>query len=189
MLKTFTILYDTREKNTELLRQRIASFGCPAERKKLDFGDYTAKVTLPSGNEFSLENFVVIERKQDIDELCACFSSNRSRFVQEFERAADLTAKTYLLVENTTWKDIYNGKYANSMNTKALIGNITTWLARYNCSLLFCEPYITGKLIHDVLLHEMRETLYYIEYDITPNFPLSLGNPIYQKEEEEVIVW
>lgn len=103
-LETFTILIDTREHETSALTQRIQQIGCPVERQKLNFGDYSAKVILPTGVPYSLENIVVIERKMSSDEIANCFTSQRDRFTREFERAKAAGARTYLLVERTTWE-------------------------------------------------------------------------------------
>lgn len=110
-LETFTILIDTREHETSALTQRIQQMGCPVERQKLNFGDYSAKVILPTGVPYSLENIVVIERKMSSDEIANCFTSQRARFTREFERAKAAGARTYLLVERTTWEMLYAGTY------------------------------------------------------------------------------
>lgn len=159
ILKSFFIIYDTREHQTKALEERIKSFGCPAQRRHLNFGDYTAACTQDDGSEFCLANIVVVERKQNIDELCTCFTSDRERFVREFERAMKVNAKTYLLVEWASWEKMYAGRYKSKMYPTSLIGSLTTWLARYNCQLLLCEPGTSGKQIRDVQLHEMREAL------------------------------
>lgn len=85
-LETFTILIDTREHETSALTQRIQQMGCPVERQKLNFGDYSAKVILPTGVPYSLENIVVIERKISSDEIANCFTSQRDRFTRELHR-------------------------------------------------------------------------------------------------------
>lgn len=162
-LESFTILYDTREKNTPALQHRIQQFGCKVEKKKLDFGDYSAKCILPDGKELSLERSVTIERKEHFDELAMCYTSQRERFTREFEHAKQANAKIYLLVEKASWEKAYAGIYRSQMSPQSLIASMTTWLARYNCSLLFCQSETSGKLIRDVLIKEMREHL--IQYD------------------------
>ena len=49
ILKSMIIVVDDREKDTPLLRQRLSSFPCAYIRRRLNFGDYTAEVTLPNG--------------------------------------------------------------------------------------------------------------------------------------------
>jgi len=162
-MKSFKIYVDDREHETDALNERISHFNCPAEWHRLDYGDYSATVTLDDDTEFSLENKVVIERKMDIAELCKCFTSDRERFKREFERAAEAGAKTYLLIERGSWEWAYSGAYRSKMSPNSLIGSLTTWLARYNCQIIFCQQKTTGRLIYDILFHEMREALYNIK--------------------------
>lgn len=111
VLKTFTILIDTREQNTERSKIRYKQFGCPYKREKLDFGDYSAVLYLPDGKTLSLAETCVIERKMGYSEMCACYTQDRERFTREFERAKQAGAKVYLLLENSSWEQAYSGKY------------------------------------------------------------------------------
>lgn len=158
-LDTFTILVDSREHDTEKLHQRIASFGCPVIKTKLDFGDYSAQVTLPSGVIYNLSDEVCIERKYSLDELANCYTTSRDRFKREFERAQAKDAKLYLLVEQATWEKAYGGMYRSKMKPNALVASMTTWMARYDSQILMCHPDTTARLIYDVLYREMIEAL------------------------------
>lgn len=158
-VESMKIIIDDREKETQLLKDRIEQFKCETIRRRLDFGDYSVECDLPDGRILSLENYVSIERKMDLSELAMCFTSDRTRFIKEFERAALHCAKIYLLVEKGSWEKAYAGIYKSHMSSKAMIGSLTTWLARYNCQLIFCDPGTSGKLIYDVLMHELKEVL------------------------------
>lgn len=158
-LETLTVLIDTREQPTARFESRIASMGVPTVRRKLDFGDYSAAVTLPDGTEYSLQNEICVERKMDLDELCSCYCQERKRFTKEFERAKNAGAKMYLLVENATWEKVYRGNYNSMMNPRALLASMTAWLARYNCVMIFCAPETTGHIIKEILFREMKERL------------------------------
>lgn len=158
-LKTFTILIDTREQPTERFKRRIDSMGVPTRREKLDFGDYSASVILPGGTEYSLKNKICIERKMNFSELCSCFCQERERFRNEFERAEKAGAKMYLLIESATWEKAYKGEYRSRMNARAFVASTITWMARYNCQVIMCQPMTTGKLIKDILYREMKERL------------------------------
>lgn len=162
-LKTLTVLVDTREQPTPQLKKRIKDMGVPTVRRKLDFGDYSAAVTLSDGSEYSLEKTVCIERKMDIDELCGCFCKGRARFTREFERAKKAGAKTYLLVEGASWEKIIRHNYMSLMTPNALVASITAWMARYNCIIIFCTSDISGKIIKDILYREMKERLLFYE--------------------------
>lgn len=158
-LKTFTILVDSREQDTPRSRERYRAFGFPYEHCKLNFGDYSAKVTDDSGKEITLQNRLSVERKMNLDELCNCYCRDRKRFEREFLRAKDAGAKIYLLIENANWELAYAGRYKSQMNANALIASMTAWLARYNCQLIMCKEETSGKLIKDLLYREMKEYL------------------------------
>lgn len=159
-LSSLVLLVDTREQPTESLKRRIEATGFPHERCKLDFGDYSCKCVLPGGEALDFSSKIAIERKMSLDELCLCFGKERGRFEREFERAKIAGCRVYLLVENATWENAYNGKYRSLLNPKALIASIDAYRARYDMRLDFCKAETTGKRIRDILYRESKE---YIE--------------------------
>ena len=64
--------------------------------------------------------------------------------------------------------DNVKGAYRSKMTPASLLGSLTTWLARYNCQIIFCESTSTSWLIHAFLLHEMREALTHYEMPQKP---------------------
>lgn len=153
-LESMVCLVDTREQDTPRLRARLKEIGCPWERKKLNFGDYSVKC-----DAIDLSETIAVERKMDLDELCNCYCKERKRFEREFERAKQAGAKVYLLIEDGSWEDAYSGKYRSQMSPESLVASIQAWLARYNCQVIFCRQHTTGKLIHDILYRELKEAL------------------------------
>lgn len=153
-LESMVCLVDTREQDTPRLRARLKEIGCPWERRKLDFGDYSVRCS-----KLDLSGTVSIERKMDLDEICNCYCKDRKRFEREFERAKQAGAKIYLLIENGSWEDAYSGKYRSRMSPQSLVASIQAWLARYNCQIIFCESKTTGRLIHGILYRELKERL------------------------------
>ena len=162
-LKTMIIWIDSREQDTEQSKRRYADFGVPWERGKLDFGDYSAVFTLPDGTEFSLKDKAVVERKMNLTECCGCFTHDRPRFMREFERAKQVGARTYLLIEEASWEKAYNGKYRSQMKPQALVASMLAWLARYDCQIIMCRAETSGRLIHDILYREAKERLTNVE--------------------------
>lgn len=158
-LSTLTILVDTREQPNARYEQRLNSMKTPYKREKLDFGDYSAEVTLPSGELLSLDRAVCVERKMSFDEICNCYCQQRKRFTREFERAKSAGAKVYLLIENANWEKAYNGSYRSKMSPQALTASLFAWLARYNCQIIFCKEETSGKIIREILYREMKERL------------------------------
>lgn len=158
-LEHLTVLVDTREQETRRALKRLEGMKLPYERKKLDFGDYSAKCELSDGRELDFSDSLAIERKMDIGELCGCFCQGRKRFEREFERAKQKDAKMYLLIENADWEKFYNGKYRSKMHPNSLTASTLAWLARYNCIIMFCKEETSGRLIHDILYREVKERL------------------------------
>ena len=158
-LETMTICVDTREQPTQRAETRYKQFGVPYIRKKLDVGDYSAIFDLPDGSQLSLADKAVVERKQNLTEVCMCYCRERSRFTREFERAKKANIRVYLLVEDARWDKVYSGKYRSQMSPKSLVASLLAWMARYDCKLIMCDETISGKLIHDILYYEGREML------------------------------
>lgn len=162
-LDSMSILIDNREKPSDRAEKRYKLFNCPYQRGTLNYGDYTYNFILPDGNKLHestpICGDVVIERKMNLEELSSCFCQQRPRFTSEFERAAEHGAKVYLLTENATWENLINGRYKTKFNQKAFLASITTFMARYNISIIFCKEETSGKLIKEILYRELKERL------------------------------
>ena len=158
-LQTMVIIIDNREQDTQRARSRYAQFGCPWERATIQTGDYSAKFLLPDGTWYDMSNDISVERKYALDELCMCFGSERKRFIKEFERAKENNIRMWLLLENSSFKDAYNGRYRSRYKPQSLIASILAFQARYNCRIVMCDESVSGKLIHDILYYEGREIL------------------------------
>ena len=159
VLRSITVLVDTREQKTPSLRRRLQETGFPFARRKLDFGDYSAAVLLPNGKEKDFSSAFAVERKMSLDELCQCYCQGRGRFTREFERAKKAGAKIYLLIENGSFEKILSGRYRSRMHPKALLSSLFAWLARYDCQILFCRAEHSGKIIREILYREVKERL------------------------------
>lgn len=159
VMRTFSIIIDTRERPTEQSKLRYKQFGCPYKRAKLNVGDYSAVLYLPDGKELSMADTCVVERKLGYSELCCCFAQDRDRFIREFERAKETGTKVYLLLENSTWEQAYAGKYRSKMHPQSLIASMLAWLARYDCQIIMCRSETSGRMIKDILWREARELL------------------------------
>lgn len=153
------VLIDSREQETDRARTRYAQFGCPYERTTIRTGDYSAKFMLPDGNWFDMSELVTVERKMNLDEVCLCFGAERKRFIKEFERLKENNIRMWLLVENGTFRKVYNGSYRSKYKPQSLVASLLAWQSRYNCRIVMCDESVSGKLIHDILYYEGRELL------------------------------
>ena len=159
-----TVLVDSREQDTDRARWRYASIGLPVERCTLDYGDYSYNATLPDGRQIydTAERIcpsVSIERKMNLDELAACFSTSRDRFEREFERAKAAAAQMWLLVEGGSWEGVYDHKYKSRMTSASLAGSIFAFCDRYNLRLIFCTERTTGRIVRGILTRNLEDRL------------------------------
>ena len=162
VLDSFSIIVDSREQKTKRAEKRYEAFSVPYHRGTISFGDYTYNAVLPNGSFLYDEGETVtphcsIERKQDLDELAYCFGGGRDRFRREWERAVNANAKMYLVVENASWENLYNGRYRSRFNPDALAASLHAWLIRYNIGLYMCKEETSGKLIQDILYRDLKE--------------------------------
>jgi ERCC4-type nuclease len=164
VMKTFSVIVDTREQDTPKAADRYRAFGVPYERATLYYGDYCAQVVLPDGDKLhdtsrTIRAACAVERKMSLDELAMCFTRERSRFKREFERAAECGAKVYLLVENATWEGIIGHRYRSRFRPEAFIASLTAWMVRYNMTPVFCKADSSGRVIKEILYRDMKERM------------------------------
>lgn len=166
ILKQMGVLADTREQKWEHVRWALENAGCRVEREKLDQGDYTAFVPMSAFPGFqdvpglySLQDEVVIERKANLDEIAGNFTTGRDRFEREFIRAKSKGIKVYLLIENSSWADIFSHNYRSQLNPKSLEGSLRSWQAKYNVSVEFCRPEESARAIYNILHYWLKARL------------------------------
>ena len=162
-LETFSVIVDNREQHTERAAKRYARFGVPFQRATLSYGDYTYQCEIDgkplTDTSDTIYPLCAIERKMNLDELAQCFTHDRKRFKAEFERAKEHGARLYLLVENASWENLYNGRYKSKFNPEAFKASILAYEARYDMRIIFCKEETSGVLIRDILFRELKERL------------------------------
>lgn len=167
-LSTFRVLVDNREQRTPKAEERYQSFGVPYERATLSYGDYAAQITVNGSNIADTSKTVsvktVIERKMSLDELAMCFTRGRDRFRREMERATQMDATVYLLIEGGSYEAIINHRYRSKFNPSAFLASLMAWAVRYNLRVIFCKAGTSGVLIKEILYRDIKERLERGEY-------------------------
>ncbi len=159
---------DTREK-PKAIEKIIGEFeeqGVKHFRSKLFVGDYQ-----------SLDNpRLVVDRKQDLQELCGNVCQQHERFKKELVRAIEQGIKIVILCEHgegirtiedvffwknprkhqMRWKTVDGKKVKEIVSTQAVDGNqlyksLCTIRDRYNVDFVFCSKEETGKKILEIL--------------------------------------
>ena len=162
------IMIDTREKQHAIKRilSEFEKHGIQSISSKLYVGDY-----------MSLDNpRLIIDRKQNLQELCGNVCQQHERFKRELLKAMDAGIQLIILIEHgkdiKSIEDVYfwknprkhevrwgtvNGKKERYVaSSKAVDGNqlyksLCTIRDRYNVRFEFCEKNDTGKKIIELL--------------------------------------
>lgn len=164
VLRSFSVIVDTREQPTAKAKRRYKSIGAPVTRATLDYGDYTYNAMLPGGTALydvdgRITPRISIERKESLDELAQCFTRSRDRFRREFQRAEEQHARMFLIVENASWENLVSGRYRSRFHPNAFLASITAYTIRYNMCLMFCKEDTSGRLIRELLYRDLKERL------------------------------
>lgn len=162
------IMIDTREKQHAIKRilSEFEKHGIQSISSKLYVGDY-----------MSLDNpRLIIDRKQNLSELCSNVCQQHERFKKELIRAIDAGIQLIILVEHGPdvksledvffwqnprkhevrwrWKDGKREKYivsAKAVDGCQLYKSLCTIRDRYGVRFEFCEKKDTGKRIIEIL--------------------------------------
>lgn len=160
------IQIDSREKE-RAIKKIVEEFDCQCIKhpvSKLLVGDY-----------MNYDNpRLIIDRKQNLSELCSNVCQDHERFRRELQRANENGIRVIFLIEHGNgikqltdviwwenprrWKRIKNsatGRFEN-VETKATEGDtlykiLRTQERKYGCEFLFCEKKDTGKKIIELL--------------------------------------
>lgn len=153
------LIIDSREKPKAIqtILKTFDEAGIPYETSKLLFGDYM---------EYSRPNRV-IDRKQNIAELAKNCTVEAQRFRNELERAQRANSELVILVEQNRFKDRDKWVSVNeiadlitwsSPHTKIrgekVFRVLSSWVAKYNLRIEFCDKRQTGRRIIEILYTE-----------------------------------
>ena len=117
---------------------------------------------LPVGDYMNLDNAkLVIDRKQNLQEICGNVIQQRSRFVAELERAKRYGIKLVILCENggeikclqdvVNWVNPRLKESPLAVSGERLFKILTALSKKYDVDVLFCDKRSTGKRIIEIL--------------------------------------
>lgn len=159
LLKTITILVDTREQKNEHIIEYFDSKKINYKNEKQNAGDYS--VMLPKNEEFYIHRDiyfpVAVERKNSVDELAQTIK-DRTRIENELIRAQKL--KFLLMVEDPNgYENILYGKYQSQYEPKALLGSLKSFETRYNFTTIFLPKKAAGNYLYHHFYYYVRNHL------------------------------
>lgn len=155
------LLVDSREK-PKAIKSILKEFereGVPYSVTKLFIGDYQ-----DYGNPF-----LIIDRKQSIQELAANCTRDHDRFKRELERAKSVGARLVILVEQNRYKDRDKWIHVESIEDIMLWTNphttirgekvfrvLRAWMSKYDIDVQFCDKRQTGRRILEIIYGQKR---------------------------------
>ena len=150
------LLVDSREK-PKAIKSILKEFereGVPYSVTKLFIGDYQ-----DYGNPF-----LIIDRKQSIQELAANCTRDHDRFKRELERAKSVGARLVILVEQNRYKDRDKWIHVETIEDIMLWTNphttirgekvfrvLRAWMSKYDIDVQFCDKRQTGRRILEII--------------------------------------
>lgn len=137
---------DTREK-ARAIRQIIRTFDAKGVKH------YTSKLFV--GDYMALDNpKVIVDRKQNLLEVCNNVCQDHERFRAELKRAADCGIKLIILVEHGEdiasledvifWQNPRLAKSPKAISGERLYKTMRTIERKYGCKFAFCQKKDTG---------------------------------------------
>lgn len=141
------IYVDTRQKvgKHDLKHTQLVKLGHTLVSKKLDCADYCTD-----------NGKIVIDTKQDVDELYLDLFTEHARFAREIRLARETGKKLIILVEDGNVKRLSDIKQWKSKRGKAngtvLYGKMMKLHYAYGVEFLFCDKKTTGLRISELLL-------------------------------------
>jgi ERCC4-type nuclease len=162
LLKSLTVLIDTREQKAEHITNYMKDKGVPYKSKKLDYGDYS--FLLPRNPEAGImrdiyfNTEISVERKRSLNELSNNFTHDRAQFENELIRANN--GKLILMIENVKgYQNIIKHNYRTDYKPKSYIGTLHTFRHRYGMEVMFIDPAYSGNFIYYTFYYWLREYL------------------------------
>ena len=153
------IVADTREKPRAIVRilDTFRKEGITVVRRALNFADY-----------WNPDNpGVIIDRKQNLQEVCGNVVQGRKRFVREIERCNRNKCHLIVLVEHggkiksladvTNWKNPRLRESPYAVSGERLFKIMTAMAKYYGIEWQFCSKQNTGKRIIELLGGETDE--------------------------------
>lgn len=161
LLKTITVLCDTREKKDEHILKWLDSKAICYKRHKLDFGDYSLMVPangiMKTTRDTYFTKSIVVERKAHLEELSDSLAQNRGRFENEFLRAKD--CRKILIIERGSISDIWEQKYNTQFKPASYMASLLTFQTRYGLETMFITPQYTAQLMYGLFYYHLKEVL------------------------------
>lgn len=164
ILKSLTIIMDTREKSSMHIIEYFKQKDIPMKLQKLDTGDYSFMIpsnedTQKLGITRDLYFNSYVERKNSIDELCNNLTKDNGKaFENELIRAQG--SKFVLFVEDPLFdRNIAQQNYRSRYKPQSLRGRLDSLQAKYNFEIRPVEKDYFGHVLYHRFKYQARRYL------------------------------
>ena len=152
-LRKLTIIEDSREKPQAVLKinNYFEKIGARVIRSKMYVGDY----------QFMCNPYLVIDRKQNLNELCNNVVQDHKRFTDELKRAEEVGIAVVVLVEHGAevkciddvqkWENPRLKESPLAVSGERLYKILKAIEYSYHCRFEFCTKAQTGRRIVEIL--------------------------------------
>ncbi len=159
--KRLIIVMDTREKPQATLKimNHFTQIGAKVIRSKMYVGDYM----------FLSNPYLVIDRKQNLNELCSNVVQEHRRFTDELKRAEEVGISVVVLVEHGAdiksiedvqkWENPRLKESPLAVSGERLYKILKAIEYSYRCRFDFCSKPQTGKKIVEILQGGQNERI------------------------------
>ncbi|PEQ33393.1 nuclease [Bacillus cereus] len=150
ILKTLTIVIDTRENVNGHILDYLHQKGIPIKNQKLDTGDYGCMI--PKNEELGIPRDIYldsrVERKAHMDEITGNLQKDtQTAFENELIRSKDIPF-TLIVEDPKGYEKMLKGQYRSKYNPLALLGRLNTFKARYGFEIVYLDNKYSGNWIY-----------------------------------------
>ncbi|PEQ02184.1 ERCC4 domain-containing protein [Bacillus toyonensis] len=161
ILKTLTIVMDTREKDNTHIRDYLHQKGVRIKNQKLDTGDYGCMI--PKNEEFGIPRDIYldsrVERKAHMDEITGNLQKDtQTAFENELIRSKDIPF-TLIVEDPKGYEKMLKGQYRSKYNPLALLGRLNTFKAKYGFEIVYLDKKYSGNWIYYHFYYQAKHYL------------------------------
>jgi ERCC4-type nuclease len=157
ILSNIIILIDTREKQISHITMWLKHNKIQYIKETLSFGDYSfmipQNIDLDITEDIYFNDIIAIERKANAEEISGNLTGGRERFKREFNRG---NKKIRLLIEDSNYSDICDGKYKTDINANSFIGSLHSIQEEFNAPFFFTDKEHSGQYIYNTFKYFLR---------------------------------
>lgn len=161
ILKTLTIIIDTREKVNDHILSYFQQKEIPYRIRGLKTGDYGCMI--PANEELGIKRDIYlssrIERKAHMDEITGNLQKDtKTAFENELIRSKDIPF-TLIVEDQDGYGKMLRGEYRSRYNPMSLLGTLNSFKAKYDFEIVYLDKKYTGNWIYHHFLYQARHYL------------------------------